>query len=196
MRMEPSYIDLRALLRTSVATLYADLVTRPTGRALRLGIEQQLASLAGACVSVIDFSQVGVLDFSCADEIVAKLLLRYRGPDRPADAFFYARGLAEHHRDPIECVLDRHGLVLGARGRNGERWLLGPAPDRLREAWAALEALGRGTPEALARRLGIARADAADRLARLADERAAVAGPAAEYVALGAFAEAPGPARP
>lgn len=183
--VDPSFIDLRALLRKSVTTLYADLVTRPTGRAVRLGIEQQLGAVSGPCVSVIDFSQVGILDFSCADEIVAKLLLRYRGRDRPADAFFFVRGLADHHREPIECVLDRHGLLLGGQGRGGERWLLGPTSNEVRKVWSCLEELGRGTASELARHLKVANPVAEGGLAILAQHRAALPGPAWEYLALG-----------
>ncbi len=185
--VDPSFIDLRALLRKSVTTLYADLVTRPTGRAVRLGIEEQLKAAAGPCVSVIDFSQVGILDFSCADEIVAKLLLRYRRDDRPADAFFFVRGLADHHREPIECVLDRHGILLGGRGRNGERWLLGPTSDEVRKIWSLLEEIGRGTAAELARRLGVSDPVARGGLATLAEQRAAWLAPDWEYVALGAL---------
>lgn len=182
-----SFIDLRALLRKSVTTLYADLVTRPTGRAVRLGIEQQIVSLSAPCVSVIDFSQVGILDFSCADEIVARLLLRYRAADRPADAFFFVRGLAEHHREPIECVLDRHGLLLGGQTRDGVRGLLGPADDDLRKVWDALEDLGKGTAIELARRLRISDSAAGDGLAALAEQRAALVSPEWQYLALGAW---------
>ncbi|MGH7545307.1 MAG: hypothetical protein ACREKI_03900 [Gemmatimonadota bacterium] len=191
--MHPSYVDLRALLRKSVTTLYADLVTRPTGRAVRVGIEQQLASLSSPCVSVIDFSQVGILDFSCADEIVARLLLQYRRPDRPADTFFFLRGLAEHHREPIECVLDRCGLLLGAQTRAGERWLLGPTEEAVRDLWRALEEMGRGTAAGLARRLRVRDDVAQAGLAQLADQRAAVAGPEWEFLALGALVHAAEP---
>lgn len=185
--VEPWFIDLAALLRKSVMTLYSDLVTRPTGRAVRLGIEQQLGSAAGPCVFVVDFSQVGILDFSCADEIVAKLLLRYRAADRPGEAFFFLRGVAEHHREPIESVLDRHGLLLGAEARGGERLLLGPASDELRRLWHGLEELRRATAGELAHRLGIAEREASAGLATLAEHRTAVQGPAWQYLALGAL---------
>ena len=83
----PSFcFDLSTLVRRSVASLYSHLVTRPTGQALRLGIESQICELGTPCVSVLDFSQVAVLDYSCADETVAKLLKRYQQPDpAPAD---------------------------------------------------------------------------------------------------------------
>ena len=66
------HIDVHAVLRRSVSGSYTDLVTRPTGRAVREGIEQ--AIVAEASIARIDFTGVGCIDYSCADEIVAKLL--------------------------------------------------------------------------------------------------------------------------
>ncbi|HEX5725068.1 MAG TPA: hypothetical protein VFX98_06355, partial [Longimicrobiaceae bacterium] len=115
--------------RRSVVELFSNLVTRPTGRAIRTGVESQIAEMeeGGPAVrlSILDFSQVRVLDYSCADEVVAKLLLRFRGEERPADVYFLARGLHEHHIDPIEEVLERHGLLLVAQDEAGEAHLLG-----------------------------------------------------------------------
>src|SRR5439155_152498 len=68
-----------------------------------------------------DFAGVGCIDYSCADEIVAKLLR-----DRPA--VLVLSGISEGHREAIEPVLTGHGLaalieradgtldVLGAKG--------------------------------------------------------------------------------
>ena len=67
-----NHIDLGTVLRKTVCDLYSDLVTRPTGAAVRTGIEQQLAEAKDRTLTVIDFTHVGLLDFSCADEIVAK----------------------------------------------------------------------------------------------------------------------------
>jgi hypothetical protein len=138
----PHSIDLSALVRRSVASLYSHLVTRPTGHALRLGIESQLAELGEFCVSILDFTQVVVLDYSCADEAVAKLILRYQRMDRPAEVFFIARGLAEQHVEPIEAVLARHQLALVAQVVGSGYDLLGPATAQERTAWQTLQRLG------------------------------------------------------
>lgn len=132
--------NLSTLVPRSVASLYSHLVTRPTGRALRMGIESQIGELGCFCVSVLDFSQVVVLDYSCADEVVAKLIQRYQRDDRPADAYFIARGLAEEHRDPIEEVLSRHQLALVAE-IGGAFALLGHAGSYERTVWSLLEQL-------------------------------------------------------
>ena len=84
--IDPIEIDVGTVLQRSVASLYSHLVTRPTGRAVRLAIESQLAEAERPSVYMIDLSEVAILDFSCADEVVAKLLLRYVEADRPAEA--------------------------------------------------------------------------------------------------------------
>jgi len=142
--VDPVSIDVGHLVRRNVASLYSSLVTRPTGQAVRLAIENVLSEETGpVSLSVIDFSQVTVIDFSCADEVVAKLLLRYLAPNRPRDAFFLFRGMKELHRGPIEVVLERHSLAAVAENESGECGLLGFATKEEEEAWRALEALGK-----------------------------------------------------
>jgi hypothetical protein len=153
-RVVPFSFDLSVLVQRSVASLYSHLVTRPTGRALRLGIESQIGEIGSVCLSVLDFTQVVVLDYSCADEAVAKLIQRYQSEDRPADAYFIARGLAEQHRDPIEEVLIRHRLALVCEVER-EFTLLGSASDLERHSWRALQELGRARTHDIAARLGV-----------------------------------------
>lgn len=151
----PVAFNLSTLVPRSVASLYSHLVTRPTGQALRLGIESQIGELGTFCVSVLDFTQVVVLDYSCADEVVAKLIQRYQRDDRPADAYFIARGLAEEHRDPIEEVLSRHRLALVAESE-GAYVLIGYASDLERSVWNALQMMSSGEAADVARSLGVA----------------------------------------
>jgi hypothetical protein len=146
--------DLSLAARRSVASLYSHLVTRPTGRALRLGIESQIGELNACCVSVLDFTQVIVLDYSCADEAVAKLVQRYVGADRPNDVYFVARGLGEQHREPIEAVLTRQGLALAAELGGGGFVLLGATTGDEQETWAALENARAASPVQIAATLG------------------------------------------
>lgn len=135
----PIRFDLSALVRKSVATFYSHLVTRPTGQALRLGIESQISELGEVCVSVLDFSQVVVLDYSCADEAIAKLLRRFQGEDRPADAFFVALGVDERHLDTLETVLERQGVSLVAEVVQHGFEPLGPMEEREAELWWEVE---------------------------------------------------------
>jgi sugar/nucleoside kinase (ribokinase family) len=160
-------------VQRSVASLYSHLVTRPTGRALRLGIESQIGEIGSVCLSVLDFTQVVVLDYSCADEAVAKLIQRYQLADRPADAYFVARGLGEQHRDPIDEVLIRHGLSLVAEVE-GEFTLLGRADTTEHGAWHALQRVRLGGADEVAVQLDAAPAGVTAALERLAARRVVI----------------------
>jgi hypothetical protein len=171
----PFSFDLSSLVRRSVASLYSHLVTRPTGRALRMGIESQIGEIGSVCLSVLDFTQVVVLDFSCADEVVAKLIQRYQAADRPADAYFVARGLADQHRHPIDEVLNRHQLALVAE-IDGSFALLGSATELEHAAWQVLQQLRLGSAAEIAAQLHAAgriapEADVARALDHLAQRR-------------------------
>lgn len=166
--------DLTRLHRRTVTSFYSNLVTRPTGQAVRMGVESQLMELEGnrwICLSVLDFTQVMVLDYSCADEIVAKLLLRYVVSDRPAEAFFIARGLQDHHREAIEAVLERHDLRLVAHESGSDPHLMGPTDPVERACWSALGKLGRAAAADVAARTGLPEGTVAGTLARMARHR-------------------------
>src|SRR4051812_23148355 len=128
-------IDLSSVLRQTVACdLYSNLVTRPTGAAVRGQIERLLSLSTERALTVIDFSQVSIIDFSCADEVVAKLLIRYGVDHPPQDAYFVFRGVTEDHRDAIETVLERHGLALVLEVEGGME-IVGALTDDERRAW-------------------------------------------------------------
>lgn len=140
MAMDPLSFDVGHLVRRTVASLYSSLVTRPTGQAVRLAIENALAeNPGGVSLSIIDLSQVTIIDFSCADEVVAKLLLRFLKENRPREVFFLFRGIQELHRDPIEVALERHSLLAVSETHDGSFELLGMPTPRERETWRALE---------------------------------------------------------
>ena len=138
-----NHIDISSVLRQTLACdLYSNLVTRSTGAAVRGQIEQLLSESSERALTVIDFSQVSMIDFSCADEVVAKLLMRYASENPPQDAYFLFRGVTEHHSDAIEAVLERHGLAL-ALETDGEVQVMGTLTDDERRAWTATYRLGR-----------------------------------------------------
>lgn len=138
--IDPISIDVGHLVRRNLASLYSSLVTRPTGQAVRLAIENVLAEEPGlVALSIVDLSQVTIIDFSCADEVVAKLLLRFMEKERPREAFFIFRGIRELHRDPIEVVLERHSLAAVAETESGDYQLIGSTSWAEEEAWASLE---------------------------------------------------------
>lgn len=140
--IDPVAIDLRRLVQRQVASLYAHLVTRPTGRAVRMAIESQLANAGQTALSVIDFSEVHVLDFSCADEVVAKLLLHYQPPGEATRAFFILRGVSDLHLEPIQAVLERHRLAAVTETTAGPCRLVGVRSEADARVWRSLEEQG------------------------------------------------------
>jgi hypothetical protein len=151
-----NHIDLSTVLRRTVCDLYSNLVTRPTGAAVRTAIETQLAELGGRTVTVIDFSNVRLLDFSCADEVVAKLLLPYCDDCPPRDAYFVFRGMSETHLDALEHVLERHRLALVLQQEDGVATIIGAVSGAERKAWEAVMDLGSATCEEVARQIDAA----------------------------------------
>jgi hypothetical protein len=112
-------IDVSAVLRQAVRATYADLVTRATGRAVREHIEQAYVAADPADVARMDFTGVRCIDYSCADEIVAKLL---RGRIR----VLVLRGCSEAHLEALEPVLEGHGLAALLERDDGTLDGLGP----------------------------------------------------------------------
>jgi len=135
--------------RISEACLYSHLLTRTTGRAVRLGIERELVDIAEPVLTLVDFRNVAIIDFSCADEIVARLVCDALARPDPPLRFYLFTGLDEHHLDPVESALRRRALAVTAERADGTPCLLGEAGARLRTACAAVSRLGRTTPEGL-----------------------------------------------
>jgi hypothetical protein len=159
-----NHIDVSSMLRKSVCELYSNLVTRPTGAAVRCEIEQELDRIGDRALTVIDFSHVGLLDFSCADEIVAKLLLQYVSTDAPRrEVYFVFRGISESHMEAIEAVLERHRLALVTQQADGASRVLGIIGLEERRAWEIISGLGAGAVADVADATGLTR-DAAERM--------------------------------
>ena len=149
------------MLRKSVCELYSNLVTRPTGAAVRCEIEQELDRIGDRALTVIDFSHVGLLDFSCADEIVAKLLLQYVSVDAPRrEVYFVFRGISDSHMDAIEAVLERHNLALVTQQADGMSRLIGIVGVDERKAWEIISKLGAGACDDVATASGVSADDA------------------------------------
>jgi hypothetical protein len=168
-----NHIDLSSVLRQTLACdLYSNLVTRPTGAAVRGQIEEMLSDSGPRALTVIDFSHVSMIDLSCADEVVAKLLLRYGSENSAQEAYFLFRGVTEDHHDAIEAVLERHELVAALEEEDGVR-LVGTLSEDERQAWDAVCSLGEdgGDPTEVAIRMNCERRLAEELLETLCRRR-------------------------
>ncbi|HET6798779.1 MAG TPA: hypothetical protein VFH40_16605 [Gemmatimonadales bacterium] len=126
-------IQVGSLLREAVAAPYRNLVTRTTGAAVRVRIERALAG-SNCMTALLDFSDIELVDLSCADEVVAKLLLAVR-----TACFVVLQGLREDHHEAIEHVLRHHRLAVAAvpPGSHQPR-LLGWVRSDARQAFACV----------------------------------------------------------
>src|SRR5260221_11879676 len=81
-----------------------------------------MATTAGdGAIARIDFTRVGCIDYSCADEIVAKLL-------RSRPGVLVLTGISDGHREAIEPVLAGHRLAVLIERPDGTLEAVG-APD-------------------------------------------------------------------
>ena len=117
--MMKHHIDVSSVLRSAVSENYSNLVTRPTGGAVRVCIEAQIQAASECAVTVIDFSSVGMMDFSCADEIVAKLVMQHEN----GTPTFVFSGLSESHIEAIDVVLERHGMSLVSHEADSDSYI-------------------------------------------------------------------------
>jgi hypothetical protein len=153
------HIDLSEVLRDTVSCdLYSNLVTRHTGAAVRAQIEALLRD-SDRALAVIDFTHVRMIDFSCADEVVAKLLALYCDDLSPREAYFIFRGVSEAHWDAIDVVLEQRGLALLVEDERGLE-LRGALSDDERHAWEVVRRRGFVAPTDVADDIGAADDDA------------------------------------
>jgi len=116
--------NLHKILREELKNGSSNLVTRQSGQAIRERIERDMEREKAGEVVTLDFSKIGVIDYSCADEIVAKLISRLLG-DEYGDRYIVLTGLNENQRENIEVALERKDLAALARMRDGSRVLIG-----------------------------------------------------------------------
>jgi hypothetical protein len=123
--------DLRDLMDEHLAISH--LVTRETGRDIRESIEARLEREPEGTVVALDFTHVGIIDFSCADEIISKLVARLQGLEY-GDKYIVLYGLTPTHEENIAVALERKKLAVLISRADGSWRLLGNLNPYLNEA--------------------------------------------------------------
>lgn len=95
--------------RLVTGELSAHLVTRETGGLVRAAIARVLGEMAAGEVLTLDFTGVGVIDFSCADELLAKLVTRLIAGEY-GEKYVRLTGLTDSQRENIQVALERKRL--------------------------------------------------------------------------------------
>jgi hypothetical protein len=124
--------DLYKLLKEELGNGSRDLVTRPSGQAIRERIERDIEKEPDGSVVALDFSKIGVIDYSCADEIVTKLVSRLLAGEY-GDKFLLLAGLNENQKENIEVAIERKDLAIVAELRNDGRVVLGNLNNYLKD---------------------------------------------------------------
>jgi len=124
--------DLSKLLKDELGNGSRDLVTRPSGQAIRERIERDLENEPAGAVVLLDFSNIGIIDYSCADEIVAKLVSRLLSGEY-GDKYLLLAGLNENQKENIEVAVERKDLAVMGEMRDGSRAVLGSLNSYLKD---------------------------------------------------------------
>ncbi len=124
--------DLYSILEKALKNSSSDLVTRQSGKLVRERIEEKIIEEKAGTIISLDFTRIGIVDYSCADEIIAKLMSRLISNEY-GDKFIILCGLNEHQRENVVVALERKGLAVMAEMSNGKQRLMGTLNNYLKE---------------------------------------------------------------
>lgn len=124
--------NLYNLLKEELGNGSSDLVTRPSGNKIRERIERDILNENEGAVIALDFSKIGIVDYSCADEIVAKLISRLLSGEY-GDRYIVLSGLNENQKENIEVALERKDLAVMGEMRDKAKALIGNLDNYLKQ---------------------------------------------------------------
>ncbi|MBI3600053.1 MAG: STAS-like domain-containing protein [Nitrospinae bacterium] len=161
--------NIYKLLKEELKNGSADLVTRQSGQVIRERIEMDIAKEEDGEVIALDFSKIGVIDYSCADEIVAKLVSRLVSGEY-GDKYIVLTGLSENQKENIEVALERKDLSVMAEV-DGDKILIGSLHDYLKETLELILDKGKITGRELSEALNLPANTSGTRLLNLYKKR-------------------------
>ena len=162
--------DLYKIIKDELKNGSSDLVTRPSGQVVRNRIETDIGKEENGAIIALDFSKIGIIDYSCADEIVAKLISRLLGGEY-GDKYFTLTGLNENQEENIEVALEKKDLAAIAEKRNGEKVLLGSLHNYLKETLGLIQKNGKLTAKELSQSMNLEANTSGTRLLNLHKKR-------------------------
>ncbi|MBI3099900.1 MAG: hypothetical protein HYY93_16940 [Planctomycetes bacterium] len=167
--------DVRTLAGTG------DCVTRATGAILRDALERALEEIPEPGGILCDFVRVGVLDFSCADEGIARPVSRLASGEYGERHLILANATPTHlenlavalERKVLACptVLLPGAIAVGVRVKKPVWGMTGVLHPSLAEVYEMIQKDGTLTAKTLAGRLGIELNTASTRLINLHKRR-------------------------
>ncbi|GAB62571.1 MAG: DUF4325 domain-containing protein [Candidatus Jettenia sp.] len=140
--------NLYTFLKEELKNGSNDLVTRPSGQVIRERVERDIVKEEDGAIIALDFSRIGVIDYSCADEIVAKLISRLLSGEY-GDKYIVLVGLNENQKENIEVALDRKDLAVIAKMEDKGKILMGKLHNYLQDTLDVILKKGRITAKDL-----------------------------------------------
>lgn len=170
MNLSVTIYNLYKLLKEELKNGSSDLVTRQSGQVIRERIERDIAKEKDGEVIALDFSKIGIIDYSCADEIVAKLISRLVSGEY-GDKYIVLKGLNENQKENIEVALERKDLAVMAEMKDGRRTIIGALHNYLQETLSLIFSKGKTTAGELSEELNVPANTSGTRLLNLYKKR-------------------------
>lgn len=163
-------VSVLLICRERLGEPVAHLVTRETGQRVRAAIARALEELEPGGVLTLDFTGVGVVDFSCADEFLAKLVTRLIAGEY-GERYLRLTGLGPSQRENLQVALERKKLPALHVGPDGFWECLGVLKPYLGETLRVVVARGRISAREMAGLLGLELTASSTRLINLHRQR-------------------------
>jgi len=162
--------NLYNLLKEELKNGSSDLVTRQSGQVIRNRIEKDIGKEKNGEVVALDFSKIGIIDYSCADEVIAKLISRLLSNEY-GDRYIILIGLNENQKENIEVALERKDLAVMAEMGNGKKILIGSLNNYLKETLNLILKKGKITAKELSEAMSLEANTSGTRLLNLHKKR-------------------------
>ena len=118
--MEKRTLSLKKLSHALLKNGNKEMAGRSRGIRIREGLERILGQAKGSLCIVLDFSGTGSIDFSWADEVVAKMISRLWSGEY-GEKFLVLKNLSSSQAENIDVALERKRLALLITGPEGWR---------------------------------------------------------------------------
>lgn len=149
MNLRKRVYSLREIMKELLVNGSRNLVTRETGKRMREALEERLQAESPGGVIILDFKGVGILDYSCADEIVAKLISRLNANEY-GEQYLVLRGFNPTQKENTEVALERKHLAALFLNEEKKWEVLGVLNNYLKETLNEVMTKGRITARDLA----------------------------------------------
>jgi hypothetical protein len=116
--MNKKIVFLRTLSSSLLKNGSDEMTGRSRGTRIREFIEKIFREEKGVSLVVLDFSRVGSIDFSWADEVIAKIISRLWSGEY-GEKFIILKSLSPSQVENITVALERKRLAVLARGSKG-----------------------------------------------------------------------------